>query len=68
MPHLRGLTSVVMVGGFSGSIHVQVMNAQMSQFSFQARGYRLDTRTGRLEAEGAEQICCVAYKLVDHPK
>lgn len=24
MPHLQGLTSVVMVGGFSGSVHVQV--------------------------------------------
>lgn len=24
MAHLQGLTSVVMVGGFSGSVHVQV--------------------------------------------
>ena len=25
MPHLQGIASVVMVGGFSGSVHVQVL-------------------------------------------
>lgn len=43
MPHLQGLTSVVMVGGFSGSVHVQVRVVYYAPHSNGA----LHTRTRR---------------------